>query len=267
MLFAVLLQVHTKGLGSLCAQYSSRSTHETWQYPHELQRPDMVIGHSNTAPQVTSIFFKRNDTRPSRYTTAPFKDACQHLAIAAAKDTKWPGSSQAALQRVDKELGGSWVLAQCRNFVEGHELAGRPARTLVHVTLWGFEEDSSSSRRKLRKATDPYPDHKLTLFMNAEATQAMSLESHPFVHYAAYSLDANGWPTGKLCGVCWTPVHVTVGCRQVAGSLARLLHLLCCLYGTHTKACRFCMYYHGHMWPLPAVFVACGEYTRTRNAC
>jgi hypothetical protein len=159
-------------------------------------------------PTITSVSFNRAGTKASQYTTAPFTNACQHLAIAAAKGTEWSGSSRAALQRVDEELGGAWMLAECKQYAAGHRLAGRPARALVHVTLWGFEEEDSSSSssdassnprsRKPKRKKAGGADPQVTLFINAEATQTMSPGIRPFVHHAGYELNDDVWPTGKL---------------------------------------------------------------------
>jgi hypothetical protein len=196
--------------------------------------PDLVIGLSNTTPQITSLFHKRVDAATSKYNnTAPLKDCEMQLGFVAAQGSKWPSHSKAALQRVDKDLGGAWLFVECGLFdKEGPNvdpaMVGKPARALLHLTMWTVKKSTSStsssssstttatssdssSTSKLRKKKED-PGFNFTLLLNAEATQLESPTSKPFVQYATYQLDANGWPTGELRGVCLSPMCATCPC-------------------------------------------------------
>lgn len=74
----------------------------------------------------------------------------------------------------------------CGHFVESHERAGQPAHALFQLVFVAVTEDKSWES-PYRVGHDPVVVHVL------KQPEDMPM---PMVHFIAYELDSNGWPTG-----------------------------------------------------------------------
>jgi hypothetical protein len=229
--YLVLLQVQDKGPANLFAECSS-----------SLQQIHILSSSQRNSGSTSSSTSKK--TSPPDLSKANFPYACKQLAAAASQDTKWHKRSHDALKRVNHQLGGFWLLVQCGTFSGEHPLAGRPARALLHVSMWCLQgpesstvsnaaaspssdsssksgsssststESSSDSRdssdssesssrrprgRPRKRQVTRKDDLELSLLKAPVKHGALPSCSKFHMHYAAYQLDADGWPTGELC--------------------------------------------------------------------
>lgn len=222
----MLLQVQIRGLPSLFTQFSS-----TLQHIHPL-----------LPSQLTSIspFSSTSKTSVHEPNNAEFTYVSKQLEAAATQDTKWHRRIHDTLRHVNQQLGGLWLLVECGTFPDNHSLSGRPARALLHVSMWCVQEresaladsvstssdssssdtsssrdissssnsnsSSSSSSRPRGRPRGPHSKPKIDVdlkLLKAPAAHVDLPEHSEFqAHYAAYQLDADGWPTGRLFVVC-----------------------------------------------------------------
>ena len=134
--------------------------------------------------------------------------------------------SQALLRKVDEAVGGRWLLTECGTYLEPHPLAGRPARTLMHLALcnlW-YEEDeahaaaasinpgllddfdrrtsSSRMKRRGRGKGGNNPDAILPL-RDPVPLATLPPGSQPRLYCACYELDDKWHVTGERAVLAW----------------------------------------------------------------
>lgn len=109
------------------------------------------------------------------------------------------------LEKINESVGGRWLLIECGTYLDQHQLAGRPARALVHVALCnlidvqGVSDSSSSSSSKPRARTSKErQSERYAVHVLKEPTPLSELPpgSTPMLHYAPFELDGNGHLTG-----------------------------------------------------------------------
>lgn len=157
-----------------------------------------------------------------------FPYACQQLASVATPGTLWPEASRTALQQVNEQFGGRWLLVECQTFRQEHPLAGERARALLHVTLWAQEQQQEPSAdldaapastsaatdtsqavsslaagRHQRQAARSRAAAKLnavsvlTVMKTPTPRQEPAEHVTPIMFMSVYELSTDGWPTGE----------------------------------------------------------------------
>jgi hypothetical protein len=224
----VLLQVQIREIPNLLTQSSSSC--------QQL--------HPFLPSQLTSIspYSSTSKTSVHEPVNAEFTYACKQLKTAATQDTTWDRRIHDAVAHINQQLGGFWLLVECGTFPDNHLLAGRPARALLHASMWCVQRyelsdipatalsdsvstsstssssgtsssldsnasSSSASSSSRPRGRPPGPNSKRKVVFDLKLLKApvkqgdMPGLSEFHVHYAAYQLDAEGWPTGKLLAV------------------------------------------------------------------
>jgi hypothetical protein len=104
---------------------------------------------------------------------------------AAAPDSKWAAGNEQAFRKVAAAVGGSYLLVQCGQWPEGHQLAGQPVLALAHILC-------------ATVLTEPIPRSKKLRYLPPQRLDKPEPEA-PDQQYVvgAFQLDAQGWPTGE----------------------------------------------------------------------
>jgi hypothetical protein len=155
------------------------------------------------------------------------------MASVATSGTLWPEATRTVLQQVNEQLGGRWLLVECKEFNEKHPLAGQPARALLHVHFWAKQQiqdppagpdaaapasnaaptDNSQAvssitavRQQRQAARDRAKQSAtertvVTVMKTPTPWQDLAEGVTQIMFLSVYELSKDGWPTGDCQGL------------------------------------------------------------------